>query len=253
MLATRVIPCLLLQGARLVKTVSFRDPTYVGDPRNAVKIFNEKEVDELALLDIGATPNGSPLQLDLIREIVSEAFMPVTYGGGIRTVEEAREVLALGVEKVILNSSAIRQPDLVADAAALLGGQSVVASIDAKPAASGAYEVWIDGGRTNTGLGAAACATLMEARGAGEILINSIDRDGTRTGYDLELVRLVSSAVRVPVIACGGAGSLADLAAVVKDGGASAAAAGSLFVHQGRHLAVLISYPDQLTLKRLFG
>ena len=162
-------------------------------------------------------------------------------------------MLALGVEKVVVNSAAIRRPELVAEIAEHVGGQSVVASIDAKRTPGGVYEVWIDGGRTNTGLDPADCAARMEALGAGEILINSIDRDGTRTGYDLDLVRRVSSAVSVPVIACGGAGSLTDLASAVKEGGATAVSAGSLFVHQGRHRAVLISYPDPAALRRLFA
>jgi cyclase len=253
MLATRVIPCLLLQGTRLVKTVSFRDPSYVGDPRNAVKIFNEKEVDELVLLDIGAASGTGALQFDLIREIVSEAFMPVTYGGGIRTVEDARAMLGIGVEKVVVNTAAVTRPQLVSEIAEHVGGQSVVAGLDARRTTGGGYEVWVEGGRRNTGLDPAACAAGMEARGAGEIFINSIDRDGTRAGYDLELLRRVSSAVSVPVIACGGAGSLADFASAVKEGGAAAVSAGSFFVHQGRHRAVLISYPDQAALRRLFA
>jgi cyclase len=236
-----------------VKTVGFRDPSYVGDPRNAVKIFNDKEVDELILLDIGATPDGKAPQLELIREIVSEAFMPVAYGGGIRSVEQARAILALGVEKVVLSSAAIQRPDLVAEAAAEFGSQSVVVCIDATKGRGGAYSVWINGGRTDTALDPVACAVMMEARGAGEILINSIDRDGTRAGYDLELIGAVSSQIHVPVIACGGAGTVDDLAAAVRRGGAAAAAAGSLFVYQGKHRAVLISYPSQTVLKTLFS
>ena len=253
MLATRVIPCLLLRGTGLVKTIQFKNPSYVGDPRNAVKIFNEKEVDELALLDITATPEGREPQLDLIREIVSEAFMPVTYGGGVKTVEQARAILAVGVEKVVVNTAAIGQPDFVRAMAERFGSQSVVASIDAKKNFWGKYEVWTNGGRTKAGLDPVECAAQMEARGAGEILLNSIDRDGTRAGYDLTLVRAVAQAVQVPVIACGGAGSVDDLAAVVREGGATAAAAGSLFVYQGRHRAVLISYPSQAELRRLWS
>jgi imidazole glycerol-phosphate synthase subunit HisF len=247
------MPCLLLRGAGLVKTVRFKDPNYVGDPRNAVKIFNEKEVDELILLDINATPEGKEPQLELIREIVSEAFMPVAYGGGITSVEQARTILALGVEKIVVNSFAIEHPDFVTEAAALFGSQSVVVCIDAKKDLWGKYDVWTHGGRNKTRLDPVECAVMMEKKGAGEIVLNSIDRDGTRTGYDLALIRAVSSVVHVPVIACGGAGRVEDLALAVKEGGATAVAAGSLFVYQGKHRAVLINYPAPAKLKELLA
>ncbi len=252
MIAARVIPCLLLSGRGLVKTVRFRDPKYVGDPRNAVKIFNEKEVDELVILDILATPEGRRPQFELIREIVSEAFMPVAYGGGIRSVEDARAMLQLGVEKVIVNAAAVETPALVGAAAREFGSQSVVVCIDAKKSLFGRHEVHTHGGRRNAKLAPAAFAREMEDQGAGELVVHSIDRDGTMAGYDLELVRAVASAVRIPVIACGGAGRLDDLRAAVQEGGASAVAAGSLFVFHGKHRAVLISYPTQDALSALF-
>jgi cyclase len=246
------MPCLLLRGEGLYKTVRFKDPRYVGDPRNAVRIFNEKEVDELVLLDIGATPEQAPLQLDLVREIVSEAFMPVAYGGGLRSVEDAARMLQLGVEKVVFSTRAAEDPALVSRAAAAFGSQSVVVCIDVKRTLLGRYEVWTRGGRQRHPQGAVAFARAMETAGAGEIMVNSIDRDGTREGFDLTLLSRVSEAVRVPVIACGGAGSVADLGTAVRQGGASAVAAGSLFVFHGRHRAVLISFPTRAELESTF-
>ena len=252
MLATRVMPCLLLSGARLVKTVRFQDPKYVGDPRNAVKIFNEKEVDELVVLDIDATPERTGPRFELIREIVSEAFMPVAYGGGIRTLEDARAMFKLGVEKVILCSSALDNPGLVGELAEEAGGQSVLVCLDVKRGPCGQGELHSHGGRINTHRDPVAFALEMEARGAGELVLNAIDRDGTMTGFDLELIRQVSAAVSIPVIACGGAGKVADFADAVA-GGASAVAAGSLFVFHGRNRAVLISYPGQAVLRSAFA
>ena len=253
MLETRVMPCLLLQGDGLVKTIQFKEPNYVGDPRNAVKIFSEKEVNELVLLDISATVDGKEPRINLIREIVSEAFMPVAYGGGIRTLEQARAVLSAGVEKIVVNSFAIENPSFVREAAGRFGSQSVVVCIDAKKNSSGNYDVWTMGGRKNSHLRPDECAKRMEEQGAGEIVINSIDRDGTRSGFDIDLIRSVAQAVHVPLIACGGAGNVEDLSAAVKAGCATAVAAGSLFVYQGKHRAVLINYPSPSTLKRLFA
>jgi cyclase len=245
----RVIPCLLLKGERLVKTVRFGNPVYVGDPINTVRIFNEKEVDELVILDIAATLEGRRPAIDTIARIASEAFMPVAYGGGIRSLEDARAVLACGVEKVVINTAAAEQPDSVREIAAAYGNSSVVISIDVRRKLLGRREVCVRGGRKATGLDPVASARAAAGLGAGEILLNSIDRDGTMQGYDIELVRSVARAVAVPVIACGGAGSLADFSTALREGGASAVAAGSFFVFHGRHRAVLISYPspDQLS------
>jgi cyclase len=245
----RVIPCLLLKGERLVKTVRFGNPVYVGDPINTVRIFNEKEVDELVILDIAATLEGRRPAIDTIARIASEAFMPVAYGGGIRSLEDARAVLACGVEKVVINTAAAEHPDSVREIAAAYGNSSVVISIDVRRKLLGRREVCVRGGRKATGLDPVAFARAAAGLGAGEILLNSIDRDGTMQGYDIELVRSVARAVAVPVIACGGAGSLADFSTALREGGASAVAAGSFFVFHGRHRAVLISYPspDQLT------
>lgn len=248
----RVIPLLLLSGTGLVKTVQFRNPTYLGDPRNAVRIFNDKEVDELAILDILATTENRPVQLDLIREIVSEAFMPVAYGGGIRTIDDAEAILSAGVEKLILCTSAGENCELVRQLASYVGSQSIVVCIDVRRRPFGRYEMCTRGGRKGSKLDPVTFARKMEAHGAGELIVNSIDQDGTMAGYDLEVLKLVTSAVRVPVIASGGAGSLEDLRRAVEIGGAAAVAAGSLFVFHGKHRAVLINYPDQNALKRVF-
>lgn len=252
MVPTRVIPCLLLRGSGLVKTVKFKDPRYLGDPRNTVKIFNEKEVDELVLLDILATPEDRPLQFDLVREIVSEAFMPLAYGGGLRTLDDCRQMLQLGVEKVVINSHAVADPSFITKAASEFGSQSVVVALDVRRSIFGRYEVLTCGGRKSTDADPITLAQRMAAAGAGELIITAIDRDGTMQGYDLQLVRSVSDAVDIPVVACGGAGTIQHLAEGVRIGRASAVAAGSMFVFQGKHRAVLISFPAASDLRTAF-
>ncbi|MEW5825443.1 MAG: AglZ/HisF2 family acetamidino modification protein [Candidatus Bipolaricaulota bacterium] len=250
----RVIPCLLMHKGGLYKTVKFRDARYVGDPINAVRILNEKEVDELLLVDIDATAHGREPHFAQIEDIVGEAFMPVAYSGGVTSVEQMKRLFALGVEKVFTSSAALASPDLVADAAARFGSQSIGVVLDVKRGwGSSRFGLVTHNGRRKAELTAAEAARLMEGRGAGELLVNSVDRDGTMTGYDLEAIRTVTLAVGIPVIALGGAGSLADLARAVREGGASAAAAGSLFVFTGVHRAVLITYPAQAEIERLFG
>ncbi len=250
MLRTRVIPCLLLRGEGLVKTTRFNEPRYVGDPINAIRIFNDKEVDELILLDITASREGRGPALGAIRDFASECFMPVGYGGGIRSLADAREVLALGIEKIIVNTMALHRPELVAELSREFGAQAVVVSIDVRKKLLGGYEVMAAGGTEKTGLAPVDHARRMVERGAGEIFLNAIDRDGTGSGYDIALVRSVAQAVTVPVIACGGAGTLADFGAAVTDGHASAVAAGSMFVFHGKHRAVLLSYPSRAELER---
>jgi imidazole glycerol-phosphate synthase subunit HisF len=239
----RIIPCLLLSGKGLVKTVKFEDPVYLGDPINIVRIFNDKEVDELILLDILATPENRKPQFDYLHQVVSECFMPVCYGGGVNNLEDMRTLFKLGIEKISLNSYAVENRSFICAAANEFGSQSIVVSIDVKKDLFGKYEVYTMGGRKRTHLSPVDFACQMEQMGAGEIMINSIDRDGTMQGYDLELVQTITDAVHVPVIACGGAGKIEDLADVILNGDAAAAAAGSLFVFQGKHRAVLISYP----------
>ena len=253
MFRPRVIPCLLLSDLGLVKTVMFKSPKYLGDPINIVKIFNDKEVDELVFLDILATIEQRQPPYKLLKEVAEEAFMPLAYGGGIRSLEIVRTVLELGFEKIILNTFAAENPQFVRQSADFAGSQSVVVSMDTKKSLLGKYEVYVRGGRKATGFDAVRFAVEMEKQGAGEILVNSIDRDGTMTGYDLELVKRISSSVNIPVVACGGAKNALDLGRVVKDGGASAAAAGSMFVFQGPHRAVLISYPKEDELRDIFG
>lgn len=252
MLTTRVIPCLLLRNQGLVKTVKFKDPKYVGDPINAVRIFNDKEVDELLFLDITATVDRRTPRYKVISEIASECFMPLAYGGGIRSIEDIRQVLAVGVEKVCINTHAVDDPEFIRTAADIFGSQSIVVSIDVKKTLFGKYEVFTNSGSKASNLDPLSHAVRMEQMGAGEIFLNSIDRDGTMTGYDLELTRRVTAAVGIPVIACGGAGTVAHFRDAVKQGGASAVSAGSMFVFHGKHRAVLISYPDQAELRQAF-
>jgi len=232
-----------------VKTVKFKDPKYVGDPINAVKIFNDKEVDELLFLDITATSSGSPAHEGHRRDR-QRVFHALAYGGGIRSMEDVRRIFTVGVEKVCINTHAVEEPQFIRQAADIFGNQSIVVSIDVKKGLFGKYEVFTHGGRSNTKLDPVEHAVRMEQMGAGELFINSIDRDGTQQGFDIELVRKVASAVRIPVIACGGAGTVAHFREAVKQGGASAVSAGSMFVFHGKHRAVLISYPGQDELKK---
>lgn len=249
MIRPRVIPALLLKGQGLVKTVKFKEPKYLGDPINIVRIFNDKEVDELVLLDITATPENRGPQFDLLKDITSEAFIPLAYGGGIRSMDDVRKLLSIGIEKLIMNTSAVENTSLIRETADHAGSQAVVASIDVKKNFLGKYEIFTRCGQKKTGLDPVKHAIEMEKMGAGEIIINSIDRDGTMQGYEVELVRRVADAVHVPVVACGGAGNLSHVSEVIKQGHASAAAAGSLFVFQGPLRGVLISYPTPKELK----
>lgn len=244
----RIIPVLLIQDGGLVKSVKFRNHKYVGDPINAVKIFNEKEVDEIVLLDISATGEKRSPNIRQIREIASEAFMPLAYGGGITTIGEIKELITAGVEKVVLNTAAFDNPALVGEGAQWVGSQSIVISIDVKKDWLGRYKVVTHNGSKNTGIGPVTYAKRMQDAGAGEIFLNSVEKDGTFEGYDMELIGSVSKAVSIPVVAVGGAGSVEDFTAAIQQG-ASAAAAGSLFVFQRPHRAVLISYPGQPELK----
>ena len=248
----RVIPALLLRDGQLYKTVRFRNPKYVGDPRVAVKIFNDKGCDELILLDISATPAHREPDYALIEEIVSESFMPVAYGGGVSSAAQARRIFSLGVEKVVLNSNAVENPGLVSEISSLAGASSTVVSVDVGRDWLRRNRVMTQCGQRKTNLEPVEWARRAVAHGAGEIVINSIDRDGTMEGYDLALINEISRAVDVPVVALGGAGQESHLRQVV-DAGAAAAAAGSLFVFQGPHRAVLITYPNEDKLSTLFG
>ncbi len=253
MLRARVIPVLLLRDGGLVKTVKFKDPVYLGDPINIIRIFNDKEVDELVLLDIDATLERRGPPFELLRQVTDECFMPLAYGGGVRTIQDVERLVALGIEKVAINTYAVERPSFVREAADSVGSSSVVVAMDVKRSMLGRYEVVTQSGRKSTGLDPVRFAREMEQQGAGELLVTSVDRDGTMQGYDIELMRRISDAVGVPIIALGGASSVAHLAAAIRDGGASAAAAGSMFVFQGRHRAVLINTPSPVELKAALG
>ena len=252
MLNVRVIPCLLLREGGLVKTTKFADPKYIGDPMNAVKIFNDKEVDELMFLDISATPAGRAPNFDLVRDIAAEAFMPFGYGGGVSSLDHIKRRVGLGAEKVVLNAVAVANPELISQAAATVGSQSVVVAMDVKQSLFGRYEVVTHSGSHKSGLDPVEWARHAADAGAGEIVVNSVDRDGTMSGYDVKLLQRVASAVNVPVVACGGAGRLEHFKEAV-GAGAAAVAAGSMFVFHGKHRAVLITYPTRPELENLFG
>lgn len=243
MLRPRLIPVLLLGRRGLVKTVRFGNATYLGDPLNTARIFSDLQADELVVLDIGATRDKRGPPFDLIRTIASECFVPLTYGGGIRSVEDARTILSSGVEKIAINAECRRNPRILTECAARFGRQSVVAAIDARRRDDGTWEVYDHVRLQGTGADVLVLAADLEAAGAGEIFLTAVDREGTMSGYDVDLARAVSQVVRVPVIVHGGAGSPRDLQLAVRDGGASAVACGSLFVFYGRRRAVLISYP----------
>ena len=246
MLRPRIIPCLLVHDKGLVKTVNFKNPKYVGDPINAVRIFNEKVVDELMVVDIDASIKKQEPDYKMIEYIAAECRMPLCYGGGIKNKEQAQRIFSLGVEKVALSSVAVERPQIVSGIANIVGNQSVVIVIDVrKNTFSGKYEIWIYNGTKLTGLDPCSFAEHMEKEGAGEIVINSIDNDGEMKGYDLTLVEKIRKCVNVPITVLGGAGSLQDIGQLINTQGTIGAAAGSLFVFKGKYKAVLINYPNR--------
>lgn len=251
MLRPRIIPCLLVRNKGLVKTVKFGPSKYVGDPINAVKIFNEKEADELIVLDIDATANGTAPDFFMIQKLAAECRMPLCYGGGVKTVEQAKRIIGLGVEKVAISSAALDNPKLITAIAAEIGSQSVVVVLDVRKSLFGKYEVYTHNGNKGTGRSPVEVAPQAEKLGAGEIVINSIDLDGQMKGYDLDLAAKVREAIRLPMSVLGGAGSLADIGRLVSNCGVVGAAAGSLFVFKGSYRAVLINYPDQAQKEEL--
>lgn len=246
MLRSRIIPCLLVRNKGLVKTVQFKEGKYVGDPINAVKIFNEKEVDELMVLDIDATKEGREPDFKMIQNLANESRMPLCYGGGVKTVEHAKKIIHLGAEKVALSSAVIENPDLVKEIANAVGVQSVIVVLDVKKKGLfGKYQVYTHNGTKSTGKDPVALAQKFEALGVGEIVINSIDNDGIMKGYDNKLIDMVRSAVNVPMTVLGGAGHLDDIKEIIKKYKVIGVAAGSLFVFKGRYKAVLINYPNR--------
>jgi imidazole glycerol-phosphate synthase subunit HisF len=254
MFRPRIIPVLLLKGNGLVKTVRFnkRNATYIGDPINAVRLFNDFEADELIILDITASLEKRVFPIELVKKVGDEAFMPFSVGGGITTISEIQNILANGAEKVVINTSTFIDPWLIAEASGQFGNQSIIVSIDIKKNYWGKYQVYSKDGTRFTEVDPLIHAKKMETLGAGELLINFIDRDGIMQGYDLAILQKISKAVTIPVIVCGGAGKLEHLAEGIKIGGASAAAAGSLFIFHGERKGVLINYPEKKELLEIF-
>jgi cyclase len=236
----------------LVKPVRFQGDSYIGDPINAVRIFNEKQVDELVICDIDASVKGAGVNYMLIEEIASEAFMPVGYGGGVSSAAEARRITGIGIEKVVLNTAAVERPEVITEISEALGASSTVVSVDAKKRLVSGWDTYVRRGSKKTGMTPVEAAVRAQQLGAGEILLSSIDRESTRNGYDLALIEAVAGAVTVPIIALGGAGTVDDLAQALH-AGASATAAGTLFVMNGKHRAVLISYPTPEQVRLLAG
>ena len=243
----RIIPTLLIDDRDLIKTVRFDRRTYLGDPVNAVKIFNRKGIDELSVLDIGATKNNREPDYELLKDIASEAFMPLSYGGGVKTIDQIHDLLAIGYEKIVLNTTAVKEPQLITKAAELFGTQSIVVSIDAKKYDNG-YSCYIADGNEKTSFSPVELAIRAQQLGAGEIVINSIDNDGMMQGYDIELVKSVVESVSIPVIAIGGAGGIQDLKKVISEAHAHAVSGGSMFVFYGKLKAVLITAPSEKEL-----
>ncbi|ABR91599.1 imidazoleglycerol phosphate synthase [Janthinobacterium sp. Marseille] len=252
MLAIRVMPCLLMDQGALVKTVQFKKPTYIGDPVNAVRIFNQKEVDELLLIDITATTEKRGIDFETLEKLVTECFMPICYGGGVDNLVDMRRLYHLGIEKISLSAAAITNPELVREAAAEFGNQAIVVTLDVKKNLFGKHTVRTHQGKTDTKRSPVEVAREMEQAGAGEILLYSIDKDGTWSGFDLDLIQNVTRAVGIPVIACGGAGELAHLRSAVNEAGASAVAIGSMAVFQAKDLGVLIKFPTREQQEKTF-
>jgi cyclase len=248
MFRARIIPCLLIRDHGLVKTREFKDPVYVGDPVNAARIFSDKEADELIIVDIDASRKNKNPNLDLIAEIAGECFMPVTYGGGIKSLKQVREIIRSGVEKVVINTAATESLDLLREVVDVFGSQAVVGGIDVRRSLLGNYKVVVKSNTQTTNLELVKHAKALEGSGVGEIFLNSIDCDGTMQGYDLALIKRVTSKVNIPVVACGGAGTVEHLQEAITIGGAAAVAAGSMFVFYGKHRAVLINYPSEMNL-----
>jgi len=253
MLRPRIIPCLLVKNGGLVKTVNFDHPKYVGDPINAVRIFNEKEVDELIVLDIDASVQNREPDYALIRNLAGECRMPLCYGGGVRNVEQFERIVSLGVEKVAVSSTAVRTPELISRAAEVVGGQSVVVVMDVRrDPGTKKYQLRMHNGKVHCDREPAEFAAEVERLGAGEIVVNSIDHDGVMKGYDLELARTIRRASTLPMSVLGGAGKLQDIADLIREFGTVGAAAGSLFVFKGSLRAVLINYPSRAQRDALF-
>ena len=252
MLRPRIIPSLLVHDSGLVKTVNFKNPKYVGDPINAVRIFNEKEVDELAIFDIDATVLGKEPDYVLIEKLANQSRMPLCYGGGVKTVEQAQKIFGLGIEKIALSSAVMKNPNLITQIADRVGSQSVVVVMDIRKKLLGGYEIYTHNGKKATGLNPITFAEKAQQLGAGEIVINSIDQDGLMKGFDLNLIDKITEKITIPVTVLGGAGSLEDIKKVIDRHGIIGVAAGSLFVFKGKYKAVLINYPIKEEKDKLY-
>ena len=249
MLQTRVIPCLLLEGNSLVKTVNFKNQSYIGDPVNTARIFNELEVDELTLLDISATNKNKKPNFKILAELANECFMPLAYGGGINTFEDAKKIFKIGIEKIIINSAAFTNPAIITKLAEYFGNQAIVASIDVKKNMFGKYQVYSNSGVKKQKVNPVDWAQELEQLGAGEILLTAIHQEGTWNGFDINLLEKISNAVNIPVIANGGASSIEDIGKAVKQGNASAVSLGSMVVYQNKGMGVLVNFPDAKKLR----
>lgn len=247
MLSKRVIPVLLLKGEGLYKTQRFKDPKYVGDPLNAIKIFNDKEVDEICVLDIEASQKGK-INFELIERLATECFMPLSYGGGITNVSDANRLFKSGVEKIIINGFNFISLDLINQLSQKYGNQAVIASVDVKQNLFGTYHVFKSNGKENTGIKPIDHIRKCIEAGAGEILLNNIDRDGMMNGIDIKLINEIEKSIEVPIIVCGGIGNIEHIKDVFEKTNVNAVAAGSMFVFHGKHRAVLISYPNMSEL-----
>lgn len=245
----RIIPCLLIRNNGLVKTRKFKEPVYIGDPVNAIRIFSDKEADEIIVLDIDASREGREPNYDLIAEMAGEAFMPMAYGGGVRSIDQVRRLIRAGVEKVVINTAATESTEVITAAATVFGSQAVVGAVDVKRTLVGRYQVVSKSATVAIQVPLDEHIQRLVNAGAGEIFLNSVDRDGMMSGYDLPLIRRVTEKVNVPVVVCGGAGTTAHLVEAFRDAGASAVAAGSFFVFHGKHRAVLISYPTGINIQ----
>ena len=251
MLKARVIPCLQLVDQSLVKAIKFDKYGYIGDSINTVRIFNELEVDELCFLDIRASIENREPNIEILHQISDECFMPLSYGGCIRNFQIAKQILSIGFEKVIVNTEAFHQPNLIPSIAEHFGNQAIVGSIDVKKNIFGKYQVYINDGRKKINIDPIEWAQQLQSMGAGEILFTSMDKEGTWTGYDIDIIKKVTSSLSIPVIANGGAGCIQDIADVINNGGASAAALGSMVVYQKKEMGVLVNFPDRNDLENI--
>jgi len=253
MLRTRVIPCLLLKDASLVKTKKFKEYNYIGDPVNTVRIFNELEVDELMFLDIFASKENRNINFDILKDIANECFMPLSYGGNIKSLEDAKKVFEIGFEKIVLNSNTFGNLKIIEDIAQYFGTQSIVASIDIKKDIWGKQKIYSHHGLVKQNIDILEWSKKLENAGVGELLVTSIDREGSWNGYDIDLIKQITKSVQVPVIANGGCGTIEHMGKVVKEAAASACAVGSMVVYQKKGMGVLVNFPDRRKLEGVFS